>query len=43
MAELRRWVSPPQLTFQANELLVRYTGDVNDDLTPMVALMSARG
>lgn len=28
---------------EVNDLLARYGGDVDDDLTPMVALMSARG
>lgn len=43
MADLRAMGFVATAHIEANELLRRYTGIVDDDLTPMVALMSARG
>ena len=43
MADLRGMGFTAAAHFEANDLLSRYLDDVDDDLTPMVALMSARG
>ncbi len=43
MTELRAMGFGATANLEANELLVRFTGDANEDLTPMVALMSVRG
>jgi methyltransferase (TIGR00027 family) len=43
MAELRALGFTATEHVEFNDLLIRYRGEVDDDLTPMVALMSARG
>jgi methyltransferase (TIGR00027 family) len=43
MADLRALGFTSVTNVEFNDLLIRYRGEVDDDLTPMVALMSAQG